>query len=155
MGFKKVHYETEVNHQIVFMWKEEVSLSILHSDDQVVTMEALHSGKKFSVSVVYAICSKHGRRRIKDSWLVGGNFNVISNWNEKIGERFINDGSMAEFYSFIVQSELTDISANRQPFPDQIISKIVVMDVEKKVNGLVVNYEKRCSKLLLLSFLIS
>uniref|UniRef100_A0A7N0UY89 Reverse transcriptase domain-containing protein n=1 Tax=Kalanchoe fedtschenkoi TaxID=63787 RepID=A0A7N0UY89_KALFE len=50
--------------------------------------------------------------KIKAPWIVGGDFNVIYNWNEKRGGRLADDGSMMEFNSFITQSGLTDISLN-------------------------------------------
>uniref|UniRef100_A0A7N0TUX1 Uncharacterized protein n=1 Tax=Kalanchoe fedtschenkoi TaxID=63787 RepID=A0A7N0TUX1_KALFE len=57
----------------------------------------------------------HARRRIWDNllyvnrslkvpWIIGGDFNVISCWEEKKGGRFYDDGSMYEFNSFIIQS---------------------------------------------------
>uniref|UniRef100_A0A7N0T5Z1 Endonuclease/exonuclease/phosphatase domain-containing protein n=1 Tax=Kalanchoe fedtschenkoi TaxID=63787 RepID=A0A7N0T5Z1_KALFE len=83
--------------------------------------------KKFTISVVYAACSKHGRRtlwdvllnlnsRMKDPWLVGGDFNVISNWSERRGGRFVDDSSIAEFNSFIMQSGLINISSSTSAF---------------------------------------
>uniref|UniRef100_A0A7N0U2D1 Endonuclease/exonuclease/phosphatase domain-containing protein n=1 Tax=Kalanchoe fedtschenkoi TaxID=63787 RepID=A0A7N0U2D1_KALFE len=54
--------------------------------------------------------------RIKEPWIVGGNFNVVSNWNEKKGGRMLDDGSMLEFNSFIIQAGLNDISSSLSAF---------------------------------------
>uniref|UniRef100_A0A7N0ZXQ0 Uncharacterized protein n=1 Tax=Kalanchoe fedtschenkoi TaxID=63787 RepID=A0A7N0ZXQ0_KALFE len=47
---------------------------------------------------------------IKISWIVNGNFNMISSWNEKQGGNFHDDGSMVDFNNYITQSGLYDIS---------------------------------------------
>uniref|UniRef100_A0A7N0ZRI2 Endonuclease/exonuclease/phosphatase domain-containing protein n=1 Tax=Kalanchoe fedtschenkoi TaxID=63787 RepID=A0A7N0ZRI2_KALFE len=124
LGFSSHHYEVDINHQIAIMWNSEIILSKFYADDQIVTMKACHvfSSKIFFMSFIYATCSKHGRRRIwealidhntqiKDPWMIGGDFNVISSWAEKRGGRMIDDGSMMEFKSFIIQSGLTDITS--------------------------------------------
>uniref|UniRef100_A0A7N0V2P2 Endonuclease/exonuclease/phosphatase domain-containing protein n=1 Tax=Kalanchoe fedtschenkoi TaxID=63787 RepID=A0A7N0V2P2_KALFE len=124
LGFQSYDFDPQENHHITTLWTSEVSLSKFHYDDQVVSYEAHHasSGKKIFLSFIYAACSKHARRRIwdvllshnsfiKDPWLVGGDFNVISSWNEKRGGRHLDDGSMLEFNSFIIQSGLIDLSS--------------------------------------------
>uniref|UniRef100_A0A7N0ZS43 Endonuclease/exonuclease/phosphatase domain-containing protein n=1 Tax=Kalanchoe fedtschenkoi TaxID=63787 RepID=A0A7N0ZS43_KALFE len=129
LGFNNLFYDHEVNNHIVVMWKMDVDLSIVYCDDQMATFKGNHSrfGQEFYLSIIYALCSKHARRRIweglldlsnqiKVPWIVGGDFNVISNWNEKIGGRLVDDGSMKEFNCFIIQSGLIDISLNTYAF---------------------------------------
>uniref|UniRef100_A0A7N0VJS8 Endonuclease/exonuclease/phosphatase domain-containing protein n=1 Tax=Kalanchoe fedtschenkoi TaxID=63787 RepID=A0A7N0VJS8_KALFE len=103
LGFNNLFYDHEVNNHIVVMWKMDVDLSIVYCDDQMATFKVL--------LMPYVL--KHARRRIWESlldlsnqikvpWIVGGDFNVISNWNEKIGGRLVDDGSMKEFNCFII-----------------------------------------------------
>uniref|UniRef100_A0A7N0RI91 Endonuclease/exonuclease/phosphatase domain-containing protein n=1 Tax=Kalanchoe fedtschenkoi TaxID=63787 RepID=A0A7N0RI91_KALFE len=125
LGFQSCDFDPHINHQVATFWTSEISLSKFHPDDQVVSFEVVHtvSCKKIFLSFIYAACSKHARRRIwdvllshnaniKEPWLIGGDFNVISSWNEKKRGRQLDDGSMLEFNSFIVQSGLTDFSSS-------------------------------------------
>uniref|UniRef100_A0A7N0V8S5 Endonuclease/exonuclease/phosphatase domain-containing protein n=1 Tax=Kalanchoe fedtschenkoi TaxID=63787 RepID=A0A7N0V8S5_KALFE len=129
LGFSSMFYDADLNNHIAIFWCSEVEGKITHVDDQVVTLEFITAGfsKSIFVSVVYAACSKHARRRIWDNlldlnqnikapWIIGGDFNVISSWEEKRGGRFYDDGSMHDFNSFIIQSGLQDISARDGQF---------------------------------------
>uniref|UniRef100_A0A7N0TB96 Endonuclease/exonuclease/phosphatase domain-containing protein n=1 Tax=Kalanchoe fedtschenkoi TaxID=63787 RepID=A0A7N0TB96_KALFE len=109
LGFQELCYDHDTNHHIAIMWKNDVTMSLNSIDDQFITLQGLHSssGQNFFLSVVYVSCSKHARRRIwsfllslnsqiNDPWIVGGDFNVISSWNEKNGGRIIDNGSMQD-----------------------------------------------------------
>uniref|UniRef100_A0A7N0UQU2 Uncharacterized protein n=1 Tax=Kalanchoe fedtschenkoi TaxID=63787 RepID=A0A7N0UQU2_KALFE len=85
LGFNDFFYDNEVNNHITVMWKTDISMSIWYIDDQILTFRGQHSitNQAFFLSIIYAYCSKHARRRIwdallnlncqiKDPWIIGG-----------------------------------------------------------------------------------
>ncbi|XP_055824484.1 uncharacterized protein LOC129893019 [Solanum dulcamara] len=116
------------NGKIWLFWNKEVDCKILENGEQVITCELNHvmNPNQFSVSFVYAKCKDHLRRPLWDSmlqqsntslpWCSLGDFNVITEPEEKLGGITYNMRKSLEFISIIEACGLQDLGYTGQKY---------------------------------------
>mgnify|MGYP004716032537 CR=1 FL=1 len=78
------------------LWKDELVAQLHELGDQLVNIDISRGGYSFLLSEIYAKCTRVGRRelwepmelvhsRTKGPWMVAGDFNVITNAQERSG----------------------------------------------------------------------
>lgn len=102
-------------------WGDNVDVARESQTDQCIHVRGTEkeSGKSFLCSIIYAKCTYVERRDLWDNlisfgnslsepWMVGGDFNVVTKADEKLGGLQPNLRSMQEFHECISQCQLMD-----------------------------------------------
>ncbi|XP_060182357.1 uncharacterized protein LOC132612025 [Lycium barbarum] len=121
LGMRYAHYNC--NGKIWFVVNDNVDVEILQDLEQHITIKLLFQdwNKSLMVTMVYAKCDYLERISLWDSlysltdqmelpWLVGGDFNVIMNEDEKIGSLPVSPDEYEDFAFCINSCELFDIN---------------------------------------------
>ncbi|KAG5605885.1 hypothetical protein H5410_027377 [Solanum commersonii] len=116
------------NGKIWLLWSSEITGNIHENSDQHITGEFKHSDltERFMVSFIYAKCKEHMRRPLWDKllhyasrdipWCTIGDFNVITNIEEKLGGMPYNKNKSFEFINVIEACGLIDLEYTGPPF---------------------------------------
>ncbi|XP_055835240.1 uncharacterized protein LOC129903721 [Solanum dulcamara] len=116
------------NGKIWLFWNKDVDCRILENGEQVITCEIFHvrNPNQFRVSFVYAKCKDHLRRPLWDSmlqhsnttlpWCTLGDFNVITEPEEKLGGVTYNMRKSLAFISIIQACGLQDLGFSGQKY---------------------------------------
>ncbi|XP_055814708.1 uncharacterized protein LOC129884436 [Solanum dulcamara] len=116
------------NGKIWIFWTKDVSCTILENEEQLITCDINHvmSPNQFITTFVYAKCKDHLRRPLWDSmlqqsttslpWCTVGDFNVITDPEEKLGGVMYNMRKSLEFISIIEASGLQDLGFTGQKY---------------------------------------
>nr|XP_027103123.1 uncharacterized protein LOC113724413 [Coffea arabica] len=119
LGFDKA--VGALHNKVWVFWFNELSLSFRELADQLLHMHIFFaSGCSIHLSAVYARCSRVGRRDLWTAleglagkgvgpWLVAGDFNVISNTEERVGGSPANARNMEEFNDAIGNCSLSEV----------------------------------------------
>ncbi|XP_027118540.1 uncharacterized protein [Coffea arabica] len=119
LGFDKAAAALE--NKVWVFWCNEMSLCFREMAEQLLHMCInFPSGCSIQLSVVYARCSRVGRRElwaameelmgtVRGPWLVAGDFNVISNAEERTGGSPANARNMEEFNAAIGTCGLEEV----------------------------------------------
>jgi hypothetical protein len=102
-------------------WNAQVNITPFHTCDQAITIKANFAASDLSClcSVVYAKCCQIDRRSLWDNllqisavnsmpWILGGDFNIVSQLCERAGGGSVDLHAMGEFHSFMQQAGLCD-----------------------------------------------
>ncbi|WMV32840.1 hypothetical protein MTR67_026225 [Solanum verrucosum] len=102
------------NGKIWLFWTTDIDCVVLEEDDQQITCEIRHNAlhNQFTITFVYAKCKDHLRRPLWDRmlynaadnnrpWCSVGDYNVISNIEEKLGGVPYNMRTSLEFIAVI------------------------------------------------------
>ncbi|XP_055802719.1 uncharacterized protein LOC129871761 [Solanum dulcamara] len=115
------HAISNPNGKIWLFWNKDVDCRILENEEQLITCEFNHvmNPNQFIVTFVYAKCKDHLRRPLWDSmlqqsatslpWCTLGDFNVITDPQEKLGGVTYNMKKSLEFISIIEACGLQDL----------------------------------------------
>ncbi|XP_055826362.1 uncharacterized protein LOC129894731 [Solanum dulcamara] len=116
------------NGKIWLFWNKDVDCRILENGEHVITCEIFHvmNPNQFRVSFVYAKCKDHLRRPLWDNmlqhsnttlpWCTLGDFNVITEPEEKLGGVTYNMRKSLEFISIIQACGLQDLGFSGQKY---------------------------------------
>lgn len=118
-----------INGKIWFFVKEDVQVKILQDAEQQITLKLMFLEDSISIitTLVYAKCDKNVIIQLWDHiyqlannmtipWLVGGDFNVVLNEEEKIGGIPITVDDTEDFATCVNSSELHDVGFKDSPF---------------------------------------
>ncbi|XP_060190706.1 uncharacterized protein LOC132619967 [Lycium barbarum] len=121
--------KSNCNGKIYFFVNDNVDVEILQDTAQQITVKLYFQqfDKHMVTSLVYAKCDAMQRLALWDSlycladgmtdpWLIGGDFNVILNEEEKIGGLPILPQEYEDFAFYINSCDLTEISFKGSPF---------------------------------------
>ncbi|XP_055824941.1 uncharacterized protein LOC129893436 [Solanum dulcamara] len=109
------------NGKIWIFWTKDVNCTILENEEQLITCEINHVMRpnQFITTFVYDKCKDHLRRTLWDSilqqstipfpWCTLGDFNIITDPEEKLGGFMYNMRKRLEFISTIEASGLQDL----------------------------------------------
>ncbi|XP_055835119.1 uncharacterized protein LOC129903596 [Solanum dulcamara] len=115
------HAISNPNGKIWLFWTKDIDCRILENEEQLITYEFNHvmNPNQFIVTFVYAKCKDHLRRPLWDSmlqqsatslpWCTLGDFNVITDPQEKLGGVTYNMKKSLEFISIIEACGLQDL----------------------------------------------
>lgn len=91
-------YHSNVNNKIWFIWNSNFNITVVKDTDQHITCKISHynTSNSFYLTTVYAKCRSSFRKElwedmvdfsnsINEPWAILGDFNVITNVEEKIG----------------------------------------------------------------------
>ncbi|XP_055800398.1 uncharacterized protein LOC129869822 [Solanum dulcamara] len=119
LGMK--HALTNVNGKIWAFIDEEMELEISRDEEQMLTIKLTNQNGNIEVmvSLVYAKCTQGERLLLWDSisdlaniisipWMIGGDFNVICNEEEKLGGRPVTEAEVRDFNNCINVCNLED-----------------------------------------------
>lgn len=110
-----------MNNKIWIFYKSEIDLHIVDDTEQALhcTISSSSLQTECLLSLVYAKCTKRERLCLWDNlrsmipanspWLVGVDFNVISNATERIGGSTPDIHAMSDFANCILDTGLIDI----------------------------------------------
>ncbi|XP_047264380.1 uncharacterized protein LOC124896702 [Capsicum annuum] len=116
------------NGKIWIFWTQDVSCKVLESDDQQITYEFKHveHPSTFLMTFIYAKCRDHLRRPLWDRllqvattelpWCTVGDFNVITDLDEKLGGIPYNMKKSFDFIGVIESCGLLDIGFHGQKY---------------------------------------
>ncbi|XP_016445653.1 uncharacterized protein LOC107770832 [Nicotiana tabacum] len=120
---------SNVNGKIWFFLDSVVQWDLLIDTEQQLTIRVYHQdiGKYIMMTFVYAKCSSLERLELWDSlyylasdielpWLVGGDFNVLLNEEEKIGGLPVYPPEYEDFAFYVNSCELFDTGYKGSPF---------------------------------------
>ncbi|XP_015169816.1 uncharacterized protein [Solanum tuberosum] len=118
LGFDKA--TSNCNGKIWYFWKDGWMGNILLDTIQQVTIQFKHNNKEFIISVVYARCNALKRlelweelesiaERVQYPWIIGGDFNVILNEEEKLGGLEFSPNEAIDFAAFISSGALSEV----------------------------------------------
>lgn len=111
---RALHFENAAqggddNKTIWIMWKNQVEVENIMWHDQMVTCKVTVRGttQSFTCSFVYAMCKRAERYSLweriievadnmDEPWIVGGDFNVVAQADEKKGGKVINASAVAD-----------------------------------------------------------
>ncbi|KAK4707383.1 hypothetical protein R3W88_033072 [Solanum pinnatisectum] len=122
------HAVSNPNGKIWLLWSNDITGNIHENGEQHFTCEFKHSdlNESFMVSFIYAKCKEHMRRPLWDKllhfanrdipWCTIGDFNVITNTEEKTGGIPYNMNKSIEFISVIEACGLIDLGYTGIPF---------------------------------------
>ncbi|XP_049348976.1 uncharacterized protein LOC125813531 [Solanum verrucosum] len=122
------HAVSNSNGKIWLFWSNAITGNIRENSEQHITGDFKHSDltEGFMVSFIYAKCKEHMRRPLWDSllqyasldipWCTIGDFNVITNIEEKLGGMPYNMNKSFEFIGVIEACGLTDLGFTGIPF---------------------------------------
>ncbi|KAK4706667.1 hypothetical protein R3W88_033767 [Solanum pinnatisectum] len=122
------HAVSNRNGKIWLLWSNEITGNIQKNSEQHITGEFKHTdlADKFMVSFIYAKCKEHMRRPLWDRllhsasrdipWCTIGDFNVITNMEEKIGGMPYNMNKSLEFISVIEACGMIDLGYTGLPY---------------------------------------
>ncbi|XP_049365268.1 uncharacterized protein LOC125830095 [Solanum verrucosum] len=122
------HAISNSNGKIWLFWSNTITGNIHENSEQHIIGGFKHSDltEGFMVSFIYAKCKEHMRRPLWDSllqyasldipWCTIGDFNVITNIEEKLGGMPYNMNKIFEFISVIESCSLTDLGFTGIPF---------------------------------------
>ncbi|KAL0912360.1 hypothetical protein M5K25_018326 [Dendrobium thyrsiflorum] len=125
LGFK--HAIANVANKIWVFWKDPLRIDVIGDFTQVMHCSIDSSNIHFAASFVYASSSRYHRKMLWEQishfhsicsipWLVGGDFNTISNPSERIGGSPPISQAMEDFNSMIMDCKLTDIGFSGNKF---------------------------------------
>ena len=107
-------------------WFRDMDIDFLEHAKQMVHMHVkINSRYSFWFSTIYAKCMRVGRHRLwqalqlvrlEGAWMVGGNFNVISSADERVGRKPVNIKNMEEFNNVVFQCSLSAVEYDGQSF---------------------------------------
>lgn len=116
------------NSKIWLFWNQDIECNILDHDDQQITCEIKHVScpVTYLTTFVYAKCRDHLRRDLWDKmlqfyrldswWCSIGDFNVITDMEEKMGGQHYSMNKSFEFTSVTETCGLTDLGFHGQKF---------------------------------------
>ncbi|XP_060190763.1 uncharacterized protein LOC132620056 [Lycium barbarum] len=120
---------TNCNGKIWFFVNEDTDMKIISDTPQEITLNLfIHEENRFLVTtMVYAKCDDTERLQLWDSiyqlvgnidapWLVGGDFNVVLNGDEKIGGNLVIPQDYEDFAFCINSCETVDADFKGSPF---------------------------------------
>ncbi|PKU61074.1 hypothetical protein MA16_Dca020447 [Dendrobium catenatum] len=125
LGFD--HAFANCSNKIWIFWKQFITFDILIDLPQVIHANVTINHISSFVSFVYASCTRMGRKILWDQlssfattinapWLVGGDFNYITNGSERIGGKPPNFMAMEDFNDMIVNCNLHNIGFSGSGF---------------------------------------
>ncbi|KAL0912351.1 hypothetical protein M5K25_018318 [Dendrobium thyrsiflorum] len=125
LGFK--HAIANVANKIWVFWKDPLRIDVIGDFTQVMHCSIDSSNIHFAASFVYASSSRYHRKMLWEQishfhsicsipWLVGGDFNTISNPSECIGGSPPISQAMEDFNSMIMDCKLTHIGFSGNKF---------------------------------------
>ncbi|OVA13862.1 Ribonuclease H domain [Macleaya cordata] len=107
--------------KIWILWGEAYSVTVISSSAQYIHTKIVYNplGMAFFASFVYASCDGYERRAlwadlsaigtgISAPWILGGDFNVVSNLAERLGGRPAMGSNIEDFNEFVESNELVD-----------------------------------------------
>ncbi|OVA17163.1 hypothetical protein BVC80_4265g2 [Macleaya cordata] len=107
--------------KIWILWGDSYSVTVLSSSSQFIHTKITYNpvGTVFFATFIYASCDNLERRtlwsdlstigaRISCPWILGGDFNVVSNLAERLGGRLALSQNIDDFNDFIEVNELVD-----------------------------------------------
>ncbi|KAL9682954.1 hypothetical protein QQ045_014766 [Rhodiola kirilowii] len=118
--FKNFLHGDDTNPKIWILWKDHVKVSHIGTRDQYISISASTlASSPITITFVYAAIAQARRlllwdqlenfaRTLAGPWIVAGDFNVISSWNEKKGGARRDNGAMAEFNEFQLHAGLAN-----------------------------------------------
>ncbi|CAM8930538.1 unnamed protein product [Rhodiola kirilowii] len=129
LGFPNFIEGADINDHVWLFWNDDVVVSNPIWNMQYLTVEvkSLNDGESMACSFIYASCDKNVRQGLFDDlveysesvnwpWMIAGDFNVISNWDEKKGGNQDDDGSMDAFNQFHMDAGVSDVGFKGNPF---------------------------------------
>lgn len=114
------------NGKIWFFVNDEVNMEIMQDSEQKITIRLSIQGKNLCVTMVYAKCNATTRLRLwddiyaisnnmTDPWIIGGDFNVIINEEEKIGGLPILPAEYDDFAFCVNSCKLYEVQYKESP----------------------------------------
>jgi len=105
---------------IFFFWREDWEGDIILDTVHQVTLKFSRNGQNFLISVIYARCNAIDRLELWDElgnfvdmdrcpWIIGGDFNVILNEEEKLGGLQFTQNEAMDFAAFISNNALIEV----------------------------------------------
>ncbi|KAL9665044.1 hypothetical protein QQ045_020453 [Rhodiola kirilowii] len=129
LGFSNFMEGADINNHVWLFWKDDVVVSHPIWDKQFLTVEVhnLNDGESMACTFIYASCDKNERQSLFDDlveysesisgpWIIAGDFNVISKWDEKRGGNLDDDGSMDAINQFHMDACVSDVGFKGNPF---------------------------------------
>ncbi|PKU87932.1 hypothetical protein MA16_Dca007874 [Dendrobium catenatum] len=115
------------NNKIWIFWKQCITLDVIIDHPQVIHVNININDISSFASFVYASCTRMGRKTLWGQlssvaatfnvpWMVGGDFNCISNCSERIGGKPPNFLAMEDFNDMILNCNLHDIGFSGSGF---------------------------------------
>lgn len=121
--------KSNCNINIWYFTNEEVGVDIIMDTDQQVNMKLYNQSidKIFFITIVYAKCDVEHRltlwediykiaNNMDNPWIFRGDFNVVLNEEERIGELPVMAGDNEHFACLIDSYELTKVRYRGSPF---------------------------------------
>ncbi|KAL9662694.1 hypothetical protein QQ045_027527 [Rhodiola kirilowii] len=129
LGFSNFLEGADISDHIWLFWNDDIVVGNPIWKRQCVTIEvnSLNVGENMACTFIYASCDKNERQGLFDDlvdysesvncpWIIAGDFNVISNWDEKRGGNLDDDGSMDTFNQFHMDAGVSDVGFKGNPF---------------------------------------
>lgn len=120
IGFKKYYHGATTNNHIWIFWKDFVRLRYFTVSEQCISFHIEREGERdIKFSTVYAKCNRSDRVILwdylrlasvtNDPWIIGGDFNVILNIDEKRRGNAVDLQAIQDFRNCIMDSGITEI----------------------------------------------
>ncbi|KAH0757171.1 hypothetical protein KY290_020664 [Solanum tuberosum] len=123
------HALVNTSAKIWIFWREDWVGSVILDSAQQLTMKFIKDGKLFFITSVYARCNALERlelwedilqmaEEMEDPWLIGGDFNVILNKEEKLGDLAFTQSEAIDFAICINNCALEEIRSIGSKYTD-------------------------------------
>lgn len=121
IGFESCYHGDPINSHIWIFWRTHVQLRDFNTTSQSITFHIQQVGEEdIKFTMVYAKCNRLDRlilwdelREASDTnrpWIVGGDFNVILNIDEKKGGSGVDLRAIQDFRECIIDSGISEIA---------------------------------------------
>ncbi|XP_049396567.1 uncharacterized protein LOC125860610 [Solanum stenotomum] len=149
LGFDKAGVNQ--NGKIWYFWNDDWEGSLILDTVQQVTIQFKKNEKDFLISAVYARCNAMERlelweelesiaENVRCPWVIGGDFNVILNEEERLGGLEFTINEAIDFASFISSNALSEVqfSGSKYTWWNGRIEEACIF---KKLDRILVNHE--------------
>jgi len=113
--------------KIWIFWREQWTGHVTRDTHQQITLKFLFHNKPFYITSVYSRCTETDRMELweeieelasgnSDPWIVGGDFNVILNAEEKLGGLPFTHSEAADFAHCVNNSALVELPTTGSKF---------------------------------------